>query len=264
MSVRVPEKIDASCVLRVTRVVLQATGSWIFDDRWIVIEIIIFGCTGCIMFSLEAFYKEYETTTNELVINGRKFQVLLPKDLTRFINAQDVFHEFPLWAKIWPASWVLAAYLAEMPVASAKRFVEIGAGTGLVSIVAAAYGHSITLTESNPDALQFAHANACINGCPQLPIVELDWNRPQLKDSVDYIVASEVTYKKEDLPPLVSLFKNCLNPGGEVILAGEMRRVSKDFYQQLETDFNVRAQKKILRSSGEETAIFLLRMTLKM
>jgi predicted nicotinamide N-methyase len=215
------------------------------------------------MFSLDSFHKEYETTTNELVINGRKFQVLLPKDLTRFINTQDVFHEFPLWAKIWPASWVLAGYLAEMPVASTKKIIEIGAGSGLVSIVAAACGHNIMLTESNPDALQFARANAFINGCPQLPILELDWNRPQLKDTVDYIVASEVTYKKEDLSSLLSLFKNCLNPDGEVFLAGEMRRVSKDFYQQLETGFNIRAQKKILRSSGEATAIYLLRLTRK-
>ena len=215
------------------------------------------------MFSLESFHKEYETTPNELVINGRKFQVLLPKDLTRFINTQDVFHEFPLWAKIWPASWVLAGFLAEMPVASTKRIIEIGAGTGLVSIVGATFGHSITLTESNPDALQFARANAFINGCPQLPILELDWNRPQLKDTVDYIVASEVTYKKDDLQPLLSLFENCLNPDGEVFLAGEMRRVSKDFYKQLETGFNIQVQKKVLRSSGQEIAIFLFRLTRK-
>jgi predicted nicotinamide N-methyase len=215
------------------------------------------------MFSLESFHKEYETTTNEIVINGRKFQVLLPKDLARFINTRDVLHEFPLWAKIWPASWVLAGYLAEMPVASAKKIIEIGAGTGLVSIVAASFGHDITLTESNPDALQFARANALVNGCPQLPIRQLDWNRPQLKGRVDYIVASEVTYKKDDLPPLLSLFKHCLSPDGEVLLAGEMRRVSKDFYQQLETDFKIRVQKKILRSSDEKIAIFLLRMTRK-
>ena len=213
------------------------------------------------MFSLESFHKEYETTTNELVINGRRFQVLLPKDLTRFINTRDVFNEFPLWAKIWPASWVLAGYLAEMPVASAKKIIEIGAGTGLVSIVAASFGHTITLTESNPDALQFARANALVNGCPQLPIRELDWNRPQLKDRVDYIVASEVTYKKDDLQPLLSLFNRCLSLDGEVYLAGEMRKVSRDFYQQLETGFNIRVQKKILRSSSEEIVIFLLRMT---
>jgi predicted nicotinamide N-methyase len=215
------------------------------------------------MFSLESFHKEYETTTSDLVIRGRKFQVLLPKDLTRFINTRDVFYEFPLWAKVWPASWVLADYLAEMPVASAKKIIEIGAGTGLVSIVAASFGHNITLTESNPDALQFVRANALVNGCPQLPIRELDWNRPQRQESVDYIVASEVTYKKEDLQPLLSLFNRWLSPDGEVLLAGEMRRVSKDFYQQLETGFKIRVQKKILRSSGEEIAVFLLRMTRK-
>ncbi|CAB1064089.1 hypothetical protein D1BOALGB6SA_8880 [Olavius sp. associated proteobacterium Delta 1] len=215
------------------------------------------------MFSLESFHKAYDTTTSELVINGRKFQVLLPKDLTRFINTRDVFTEFPLWAKIWPASWVLAGYLAQMPVDSTNKIIEIGAGTGLVSIVAASFGHNITLTESNPDALQFASANALVNGCPQLPVRELDWNRPQLKDTADYIVASEVTYKNDDLQPLLNLFKSLLYPDGEVILAGEMRRVSKNFYQQMETWFNIRVQKKILRSGAEEIAIFLLRMTRK-
>jgi predicted nicotinamide N-methyase len=213
------------------------------------------------MFSLESFHKEYDTTTSELVINGRQFQLLLPKDLNRFINTRDVFNEFPLWAKIWPASWVLADYLAGMPVAPTKKILEIGAGTGLVSIAAASFGHDITLTESNPDALQFARANALTNGCPQLPVLELDWNRPQLKHTVDYIVASEVTYKKDDLQSLLSLFKHCLNPDGEVLLAGEMRKGSKDIYQQLETSFKIRVQKKMLRSNGEEIAIFLFRMT---
>jgi len=213
------------------------------------------------MFSLESFHKEYETVTTELVINGRKFQMLLPKDLTRFINARDVFHEFPLWAKIWPASWVLADFLAEMPVDPTKKIIEIGAGTGLVSIVAASFGHNITLTESNPDALLFARANAQCNGCPQLPILELDWNCSQLRDSVDYIVASEVAYKKDDLRALLSLFNRCMKPGGQIFLAGEMRKVSKDFYQQLEIDFNVQVQKKILRSDGDEIAIYLLRMS---
>ena len=32
-------------------------------------------------FSLESFYKAYETETKEMVINGRKFDILLPKYL---------------------------------------------------------------------------------------------------------------------------------------------------------------------------------------
>jgi len=158
---------------------------------------------------------------------------------------------------------VLAGYLAEMPVQADQKILEIGSGVGLVSIAAAAFGHNITMTESNPDALRFARANAFINGCPGLPILELDWNRPHLPDLFDYIVASEVTYKKEDLQPLVRLFKSCLKPHGEVIIAGEMRRVSKDFYQNLETEFNIKVLKKILRSATEQIAVFLFRMTRK-
>jgi len=215
------------------------------------------------MFSLESFYKNYDTDTTELVINGRKFQMLLPKDLTGFIDSNDVFHDFPLWAKIWPASWVLASFLSEMPAAAGKTFLEIGAGVGLVSVVAASFGHCITMTEYNSDALQFAHANAVINGCSTLPIRELDWNRPQLADAFDYIVASEVTYKKEHVSSLVNLFRTCLKPGGTVYLSGEMRRISREFYQQLESAFDIRVQKKILRSASEETVIFLFHMTRK-
>ena len=215
------------------------------------------------MFSLESFHKDHETDTIEVVVSGRKFEILLPNNLLKFINTHDILHEFPLWAKIWQASWVLAGYLAEMPVAAEKRFLEIGAGVGLVSIVAACSGHHITMTEINPDALQFARANAFINGCPDLKILELDWNRPRLQNQFDYIVASEISYRKEDLQPLLGLFKNNLKPGGEVILAGEMRRLSKEFYRSLETVFKIRVQKKILRSGNEETNIFLFRMTLK-
>ncbi len=55
------------------------------------------------MFSLDSFYKEYQTEITEVVVNGRKFNILLPKFLAEFINSHDIFHEFPLWAKIWHA-----------------------------------------------------------------------------------------------------------------------------------------------------------------
>ena len=215
------------------------------------------------MFSLESFYKEYETETSELAINGRKFQIMLPKDLYKFINTDDVMRGFPLWAKIWPASWVLAGYLAELPVAAEKNFLEIGGGIGLVSIVATSFGHRITMTEYNPDALQFACANALINECPQLNIEALDWNHPQLTGQFDYIIASEVSYREEDIQALRRLFENSLKTSGEVILAGEMRKLSKDFYKTLETMFDIRVLKKTLRSDDEQISIFLFRMNLK-
>ncbi|MDH3883282.1 MAG: protein N-lysine methyltransferase family protein [Desulfobacterales bacterium] len=212
------------------------------------------------MFSIEAFYQEYETESTELVVNAKKFNILLPRYLDGFINPMDVIDDFPLWAKIWKASWVLSGYLADMPVEPDKRFLEIGAGVGLVSIVAASFGHQITMTEYNPDALNFAHANAHLNNCPGLPIRKLDWHRPQLSGKFDTIVASEVTYKLEDFVPLMRLFRAYLQPEGEIILASEMRKTGKDLFNQLKADFDIKVEKKSLRSETGATRIVLFKM----
>jgi len=212
------------------------------------------------MFSIETFHQEYETEITEVVVNGQKFNILLPKYLDRFINSIDVLHDFPLWAKIWKASWLLSAYLADLPQDSRKRFLEIGGGVGLVSIVAANFGHQITMTEYNREALNFARANAHLNNCPSLPIFKLDWHHPQIKGKFDTIVASEITHKMEDFIPLIRLFKLYLHPGGEIILASEMRKTGPDFYNHLKTDFDIRVEKKSLRSDTGATRIVLFKM----
>jgi hypothetical protein len=48
------------------------------------------------MFSIEQFYQAYETEATDVVINGKKFRILLPRYLNRFINPIDMFHDFPL------------------------------------------------------------------------------------------------------------------------------------------------------------------------
>jgi 2-polyprenyl-3-methyl-5-hydroxy-6-metoxy-1,4-benzoquinol methylase len=215
------------------------------------------------MFSIEQFYESYETEATQVVINGKKFSILLPKYLYRFIDPIDVFHDFPLWAKIWRASWVLSGYLADLSPDVNKRLLEIGAGVGLVSIVAATFGHQITMTEYNADALNFARANACLNNCPDLPIKKLDWNHPQLKNQFDLIVAAEVTYKEEDFFPLIQLFKSNLKPGGEIILASEIRKSGKDLFGLFKSDFDLTVEKKILRSETVAIPVVLLKMRKK-
>ena len=133
----------------------------------------------------------------------------------------------------------------------------------MVSIVATSFGHHITMTEYNPDALQFARANAFINQCPQLNIQHLGWNDPKLAGHFDYIVASEISYREEDIEPIMMLLKTSLKAGGEVLFAGETRRLSKSYFKELQSIFDVRVLKKILRSENEEITIIMFRMTLK-
>lgn len=215
------------------------------------------------MFDINSFFKEYDTESVRLEIQNRNLEILVPKTIDRFLDPANLMQDFPLWAKIWSASVVLAEHLAAMEVNRQETFLEIGAGLGVVGIAAAACGHRITLTEYNPDALNFARANACLNNCRDLPVHELDWNRPLLFDTFDYIVGSEVAYREEDLDPLIRLFRKLLKPGGEVILAGEMRQISKAAYKKLDGEFDLRVQKKVLRLQDEETPIFLFRMRVR-
>ena len=48
----------------------------------------------------------------------------------------DALNTLPLWAKIWPASLVLAHMLRHLP-RPGRSFLEVGAGCGLAGLVAA-------------------------------------------------------------------------------------------------------------------------------
>jgi predicted nicotinamide N-methyase len=218
------------------------------------------------MFSLESFRKEYETDTSALAIRDRHFRFFAPKSLDKFIDPGDILHDFPLWAKIWEASIILSDYLSGMPIDPEKRFLEIGCGMGVVGIVASAFGHRVIMTEYNPDALNFARANARANlslDDTGLEITELDWGKPRLEGLFDYIIGSEVIYKEKDYQPILKLFKTFLKPSGEIILAEGVRKTSMEFLEQMSEIFNITAKKKILRSSEEEVRVILARMKFK-
>jgi 2-polyprenyl-3-methyl-5-hydroxy-6-metoxy-1,4-benzoquinol methylase len=201
-----------------------------------------------------------EVEEKTLVIRGRKFTLLTPKFIEEYIDPQDPLHDFPLWAKAWEASWVLADFLAGLPAEPGKRLLEIGCGLGLVGVVAATFGHNIIMTEHNPDAIEFARTNAEINHCADTKIIDLDWTAPALHSRFDYIVGSEVVYHEKDFEPLRNLFERLLKPGGEVILCEGIRRTSLDFFKEMQRHFDLKAQQKSIRSPEKTVLVILCRM----
>ena len=215
------------------------------------------------MFTLESFQKQYETETKDLTIRGRNFQFFVARSLETFVDTQDIFNDFPLWIKIWEASIILADYLAGLKVDPEKKFLEIGCGVGLVGIVASAFGHHVTATEYNPDALNFARANALLNKASNIDFKQMNWNNPQIQGSFDYIIGSEIIYKESDFQPILNLFRSYLKDGGEIILAEGIRKTSMEFMRRMGGYFNIKAQKKIFRSIDREIMVMLCIMRLK-
>jgi len=212
------------------------------------------------MFKLESFLQMYETEKVSLTIQNKPFSFFIPGKLDQFINEKDVLNDFPLWAKIWEASLVLSDFLTSQPP---KTILELGAGLGATGIIASSFGHKVTLTEFNPHAFQFAQANAEINSCADIDIKTLDWHHPKLDKTFDMIIGSELIYKESDFSSLVALFHEYLSEKGEIILANELRKTSKSFFDMMTQWYTIQIWRKKLQSPDEEKTILLSRFTLK-
>lgn len=213
--------------------------------------------------SLDQFQRKYDTEIFPVTIGVHRLRFHKPKSIDRFINPDDLMDGFPLWAKIWEASAVLAQYMADLPVDADRRILELGSGLGVAGIAAAVLGHDMTLTEYNPDALNFLHANAQLNGCDSTQVLYLDWFDPQLQGKFDLIIGSEIVYQESAVDALESLFHNYLNPKGKVVLAERVRSTGAVFFEKMAADFDISAKKHTLRSRTKTETVLLFELRFK-
>jgi 2-polyprenyl-3-methyl-5-hydroxy-6-metoxy-1,4-benzoquinol methylase len=215
------------------------------------------------MFSLDHFHRTYDAVATPVKLGGRALTIFRPASIDRYINPDDVTRDFPLWTKLWEASGILASYLANLPLDPGKTMLEIGCGLGLAGVAAAMAGHRITMTDLNPDALNFARANAAANNCNDCAIERLDWNAPALAGRFDYIVGSETVYKTDDIDGLASLFDRYLKPGGTIILAETVRRTGVDFWERMRHRYDIQARRQTLRSDEGVQHVVLFQLQQK-
>jgi len=134
--------------------------------------------------------------------------------------------EFPFWVKIWEASIVLAHHLAHIDLDEEMTVLEIGAGMGVAGLFLGAYGHKVTITDYDEDALELLRINAELNGLTDnVSISRLDWHNPDLKGKYDIICGSELVYSETSIEPIINLFRRYLRPGGTVFLAHDVQRM---------------------------------------
>jgi len=214
-------------------------------------------------FPLEQFLLEYDTEKFPVKIGDRELHFLKPRTIDRFINPYDPMADFPMWAKFWEASVVLTQYIAGLPVDPRRRILELGSGLGVAGMVAAAMGHTITLTEHNSDALNFLQANASLNGLDPIMIRRLDWLRPELDERFDLIIGSEIVYQESVIDALEALFNKYLAPMGRVVLAGRVRTTETLFFERLSAGFSIRASKHTLRSEDQSATVVLFELCRK-
>lgn len=139
--------------------------------------------------------------------------------------------------RTWEAALALAeVLLLQSPVQMAgKKVLELGAGTGLVSLVAARLGARVLATDGDEGVVEGLRGNVSINDMAQEVEVQVRrWagGREWPEEKVDLVLGADVVsfspmYDAEAIPWLVAEIVWTLqeHPGVKVLIAATMRNV---------------------------------------
>ena len=173
---------------------------------------------------------------------------------------RDPLKDLPRWAKVWPGSFVLGRLLRKYEP-QGKSLLELGAGCGVLSLVAARYGFTrVVVSDVVDEALCFAKANVLRNNLQDIiEVARVDVTTPgrdpRFAGGFDLMAASEILYLDALHRPLVKFVDRHLAPGGKALFCTDMARAKPHFAKLAAKTFKVtegRIGVKTNDDNGEE------------
>ena len=104
--------------------------------------------------------------------------------------------------------------------------LELGAGTGFPSIVAASLGARVVQTDRQQAALYVCRLNGERNGVTSVEHRLADWAAWNDDTRYDWIIGSDILYAATTHSHLRHIFESNLAPGGRVMLSDPFCRAS--------------------------------------
>ncbi len=201
----------------------------------------------------------FKLEKEEVVIRGKKIYLYKPARLEDVFTGDPFLdvEKFPFWFKLWEASFILADYVATIP--PVKKIIELGAGLGMVSLCAAAFGHDVLATDYQDLPLKLIKLSAKENSL-KVKTLKLDWTNPEIEETFDLVIGAEIVFKKKYNSLLLELFKKLSHKGTEIILAhdAERKRVLVPFLYEAEKEFEVLTSIRKLKSEDGEVIEVIL------
>lgn len=138
--------------------------------------------------------------------------------------------DFPFWAKLWPAALGVCTFLTRYPdYIKNKRVLELAAGLGLPSLVAARQAASVVSSDYAMDCLPYLQQSVLLNGLDNVQVRLIDWNKLPADLVVDTVILSDINYDPSVFPQLELLFTQLLQQGITIILSTPQRLMGKPF-----------------------------------
>lgn len=141
---------------------------------------------------------------------------------------------FPYWSKVWPAAIGLSNFLLRHPqLTQNKNVIEIGAGLGLPSLIAARNAASVLCTDVVPEAVEAVRQSATQNGFENLEAAVMDWQQLSGDLETDVLLLSDVNYEPQAFAHLRKMIEVFLKKRNVIVLSTPQRLMAKDFIAEL-------------------------------
>ena len=209
---------------------------------------------------------EYDLTETHYTFGGNLFSFLSVLDsyaLLDRISPEEFIkdEQMPYWAEIWPSAITLSSFIADELTLQGKRVIEIGAGVGMASVVAAWKGASVLATDYSLEALRFARYNGLKNRV-NLAYERLDWRLVQCGEQFDLLFAADVLYERVNLLPIVTAIDKLLKPGGMAYIADPRRRLAEQFLElAAENHFSITSFPRKYIGGSRDVAVNIYKIT---
>ncbi|HEY1021809.1 MAG TPA: methyltransferase, partial [Flavisolibacter sp.] len=126
---------------------------------------------------------KYELESRLIAVGDTAIKLFVPGEG----SVKQVYHAqretnpvtpFPYWAKVWPAALALSTFLQKEPhYILGKNVLELAAGLGLPSLLAARYASTVCCSDYLPETLDVVRQSIALNGAANVSTRLLDWRR---------------------------------------------------------------------------------------
>jgi predicted nicotinamide N-methyase len=150
-------------------------------------------------------------------------------------RVEDPAASFPYWARLWPSAIALSEFIAQHPAfITGKKVLEIAAGLGLPSLVAAHIAAVVHCTDIDADAMELAAASAATSRLNNMHCEVLNWSDTPANLHADTVLLSDVNYEPETFETLHQTIQHYLGEGATILLATPQRLMAVAFVNSLQ------------------------------
>ncbi|MCG2616896.1 protein N-lysine methyltransferase family protein [Terrimonas sp. NA20] len=198
---------------------------------------------------------------NIAITESRSIRLYVPDPVSvKNLYKQDQ-RTFPYWSQIWPAALGLCTFLEKHTgLLQNKTVLELAAGLGLPSLLAAGYCRSVTMSDYLPEPVELMRSSIILNQLSNAKASILNWNDLPETIGAEVVLLSDINYEPEVFETVFTVIRRFISDGATIILSTPQRLMAKPFIERLLVYCKLQ-EEIIVHSNNELIPITLLVLT---